>query len=117
MQSQRRNKEEKDNHYPNIREKVQSQRTQIFFVQLKAFHKPWGIGMPQRQGGKPVEKSEEDANHKSAQEKVSKENYLFAFHHPLLISDGEIGARLSRPRNLHEFVKSLYQLTACESAK
>ena len=114
MQSQRRNKEEKDNHYPNIREKVQSQCAQFFFVQVKAFHKPRSVGVPQSQSGNPIEHSEKYSNHKGAQENVSKENNLFAFHDLLLISDAEIGARLSRPRNLREFVKSMDQFTACE---
>jgi hypothetical protein len=117
VQGQGRDKEEKDNHYPNVGKKVQSQCAQIFVVDLKAFHEPWGIGVPQRQRHKPVEKSEEDANHKSAEENVSYENNLFAFHDSLVIRMVE-GMRVYQIlTNLHELVKSLYQLTACESAK
>jgi hypothetical protein len=47
VQCQRRNEEEKDNYYPCVRKKVQSKRTQFFFVELKSFDKPGGIGMPQ----------------------------------------------------------------------
>ncbi len=46
VQGQRRNEEEKDNYYPYVRKKVQSKRTQFFFVEFKSFDKPGGIGMP-----------------------------------------------------------------------
>jgi hypothetical protein len=100
MQSQRRNKEEKDNHYPDIREKVQSQCAQFFFVQVKAFHEPRSIGVPQNQSGNPIEHSEKYSNHKGAQEKVSKDNNLFAFHDPSAISDQAIDVRLFFHRTL-----------------
>ena len=47
VQRQRWDKEEKDNNYPYVREKVQSKRTQFFFVEFKSFNEPGGIGMPQ----------------------------------------------------------------------
>jgi len=94
VQSQRRDKEEKDNNYPYIREKVQSKRTQFFFGQFKSFNEPGGIGMPQGQRGNPVEEGEEDTNDKGAQEQVPEENDFFAVHDSSVISDGGIGARL-----------------------
>jgi hypothetical protein len=94
VQSQRRDKEEKDNYDPYITEKVQSKRTQFFFVYLKLFAEPWAIGVPQGQGDNPVEQGEEDPNAEGTQEQVSEENDLFAFHDSSVISDGGIGARL-----------------------
>ena len=117
VQGQRRDKEEKDNYYPYIREKVQSKRTQFFFVELKSFNKPGGIGMPQGYRGNPVEEGEEDTSDKGAQEKVSEENDFFAVHDSSVISDGGIGVRLSSPRNLREFAESMDHLGTCESAK
>jgi hypothetical protein len=94
VQSQRRDKEEKDNYDPYITEKVQSKRTQFFFVYLKLFAEPWAIGVPQGQGDNPVEQGEEDPNGEGTQEQVSEENDFFAFHDSSVISDGGIGARL-----------------------
>src|SRR4030095_8861500 len=47
VQGQRWDKKEKDNYYPYVCEKIQSKRTQFFFVEFKSFNKPGGIGMPQ----------------------------------------------------------------------
>jgi hypothetical protein len=55
MQSQRWDKKEKDNHYPQVCEKVQGKCPQFFFVHLKPFAEPWAIGMPQSHGGNPIE--------------------------------------------------------------
>src|SRR5438067_7773730 len=80
MQSQRRNEEEKDNHYPNVREKIQGECSQFLFIHFKLFHEPWRVGVPRSQSGNPIEHSEKDANRKGAKEKVSKEDDFFAFH-------------------------------------
>jgi hypothetical protein len=117
VQSQSRDKKEKDNHYPQICEKVQGKRAQFFFVYLKPFTEPWAIGMPQSEGDNPVEQSEEHPNREGAQENVSEENDFFALHGAPVISDGMIAARLSGQRNLREFVVSMDQLRTCESAK
>jgi hypothetical protein len=117
VQSQRWDKEEKDNYYPHVREKVQSKRTQFFFIELKSFDQPRNIGMPQSQGDNPVEQREEDSNDKGAQEKVSEENDFFAVHDSSVISGGGIAARLSSPRNVREFAESMDQLKTCESPK
>ena len=55
VQSQRWDKKEKDNHYPQVCEKVQGKCPQFFFVQLKPFAEPWAIGMPKSHGGNPIE--------------------------------------------------------------
>jgi hypothetical protein len=94
VQSQRWDKEEKDNYDPYIREKVQSKRTQFFFVEFKSFAEPGAIGVPQGQGDNPVEQGEEDPNSEGTQEQVSEESDFFAFHDSSVISDGGIGARL-----------------------
>jgi hypothetical protein len=117
MQRQCWHKEEKDNHYPDIRKEVQGECSQFLFIHFKLFHEPRRVGVPQSQSGNPIEHSEEDTNHKGAEEKVSKENDLFAFHYSSFILDGGIGALLSDRRNLREFARSMDQLTACESAK
>jgi hypothetical protein len=102
VQSQCRDKKEKDNYDPYVREKVQSKRTQFFFIKFKSFDQPWNIGMPQNQSDNPVEQREENSNDNGAQEKVSEEDDFFAFHVSSVISDGGIDARLSGPRNLRE---------------
>ena len=117
MQSQRRNKKEKDNHYSQICEEVQGKRSQRFFVYVKLFAEPWTVSVPQRQGDNPVEQSKEDPNGEGTQEKVSEEDYFFAFHDPSIISDGRVGARLFGPTNLREFVILMDQLRECESAR
>jgi hypothetical protein len=73
--------------------------------------------MPQGQGHNPVGQGEEDPNSKGTQEKVSKENDLFAFHDSSVISNGGIDARLSGLRNLREFATSMDQFRTCELAK
>jgi hypothetical protein len=55
VQRQRWDKKEKDNHYSQVCEKVQDKCPQFFFVHLKPFAEPWAIGMPQSQGGNPIE--------------------------------------------------------------
>jgi hypothetical protein len=117
VQSQSRDKKEKDNHYPQICEKVQSKRAQFFFVDFKPFTEPWAVGMPQSESDNPVEQGEEHPNREGAQEKVSEENDFFALHGAPVISDGRMRTRLSGLRNLREFVVSMDQLRACESAK
>jgi hypothetical protein len=102
VQSQCRDKKEKDNYDPYVREKVQSKHTQLFFIKFKSFDQPWNIGMPQNQSDNPVEQREENSNDNGAQEKVSEEDDFFAFHVSSVISDGGIDARLSGPRNLRE---------------
>jgi hypothetical protein len=97
VQSQRWDKKEKDNHYPQVCEKVQGKRPQFFFVHLKPFAEPWTIGMPQSHGGNPIEEGKENTNSKGTQEKVSEENDFFAFHDSSIISDEGIGARLFGP--------------------
>jgi hypothetical protein len=100
VQGQRRNEEEKDNYYPYVRKKIQSKRTQFFFVELKSFDKPGGIGMPQGYRCNPVEEGEKDTNDKGTQEQVPEENDLFASHDPLIISHETSGVRLfSRRKN------------------
>jgi hypothetical protein len=94
VQSQCWNKEEKDNYYPDVRKKVQGESAQFRFVHFKPFHEPRGIGVPQSQRDNPIEDSEKDANHKRAQEKVPKENNLFAFHDSSATSDEATGVRL-----------------------
>src|SRR5437867_4343838 len=66
--------------------KVQSKRTQFFFVYLKLFAEPGAIGVPQRQGDNPVEQGEKDPNGEGTQEQVSEENDFFAFHDSSVIS-------------------------------
>jgi hypothetical protein len=117
VQSQRRDKKKEDKHHPQVREKVQGEGTQLFFVHLKPLSKPWSITIPQGQGDNPVEQSEEDPNSEGTQEKVSEENDFFALHDSSVISNGGIDARLSGLRNLREFAKSMDQLRTCESAK
>jgi hypothetical protein len=97
MQSQCRDKEKEDEHDPHVCEEVHSKYTQLFFIQLERLDKPWGVTIPQDQGDKPVEQSEQDANHKTAQKKVSEKNDFFAFHNSSVISDGRTAARLSKP--------------------
>jgi hypothetical protein len=87
MQSQRRHEEEKDNHYPHIRKKVQGECPQFLFIQFKLFDEPRSIRVPQHQCKNPIEQREEDANAKGAQEKIPEENDFFAFHNSPLISD------------------------------
>jgi hypothetical protein len=117
MQGQRRNKEEKDNHYPQVRKKVQGQRAQFLFIHFELFGEPWSVGVPQNQGRNPVEQSEENTNHKSAQENVPQQNDLFAVHDSPVVSDGSIDMRLSCQRNLRELMKAMDQLRACELAR
>jgi hypothetical protein len=95
VQSQCRDKKEKDNYDPYVREKVQSKRTQFFFIKFKSFDQPWNIGMPQNQSDNPVEQREENSNDNGAQEKVSEEDDFFAFHVSSVTSDARIDARLS----------------------
>jgi hypothetical protein len=116
VQSERRDKKEKDNHYPQICEKFRVSAPSSFSSSLNR-SEPWARGVPRRHGDDPVEQSEEDTNNKGAQKKVSEENNFFAFHDSSVISDGAIGARLPDTTNPRELLKSVGHLWKCESAK
>src|SRR5919204_4096297 len=107
MQSQGRDKKEKNNHYPQVSEKIQGKSPQFFFIYFKPFTEPWAVGMPQSQSDNPVKQGEEDSNGKGAQEKVSEKNDFFALHGSSHISNAGTGVRLSSLRNLRELEKSM----------
>jgi hypothetical protein len=117
VQSQRGNEEEKDNHDSQVCKKVQGKCGEFLFLEFKPMHEQGNVSVPQSQSGNQVKQSEQETNHERPKEKVSEKNNLVVFHDLSVVSNGVVAARLSRPINVREFMKSMGQLTPCESAK
>lgn len=82
MQSQRRDKEEKDNHDSYVGKKVQGECAEFLFVQFKPFREPRNVGVPHGQCGNPIKQGEEHTNDEAAQKEISEKNNFFALHNP-----------------------------------
>ena len=80
MQSQRWHKEEKYEHDAQLDKKEHNQSSKFFLVDFEEVRRPRGTGVPKQGCRAEIEESEDEADDKGGEEKVSEEDDLFALH-------------------------------------